>query len=79
MEQLMGRWKREGGGGVAVSVYRVGGGGEGFRCVSTEPCQESQRAVLPGNPWQQLLLLLLLSHFLQLSGGGGSLFPTGQR
>lgn len=61
-----------------LSVYRVGGGGGGFRCVSTEPCQESQRAVLPGNPWQQLLLLLL-SHFLLLSGGGGSLFPSGQR
>lgn len=56
------------GGPGGVSVYRVEG------CVSTDPCLESQRAFLPGNPWQQLLLL---SHFLLLSSGGGSSLPTG--
>lgn len=40
---------------------RVGGGW--FRCVSTQACR-NPTAVLPGNPWQQLLL----SHFLALGG-----------
>ena len=35
-----------------------GGGGGGLRCVSSEPV-EIRMGVLPGNPWQQLLL----SHF----------------
>lgn len=52
-------------------------GGGRFRCVSTEP-RRNPTGVLPGNPWQQLLL----SHFLVLGGryllSSWRLFPPGK-